>query len=156
VSLLYPQRGEKVALVELANRNARTSFDKKQLAETAARDLLEQVRAKLGLSRLPIRIECYDISNLQGTRAVGAGVAFENAEPAKSRYRRYSIRSVEGQDDFAMMREVLTRRFTRAAAESPDLLPNLILIDGGKGQLNAARAALQDMNVNNIELASIA
>jgi excinuclease ABC subunit C len=154
VGVHWPQRGEKRALVDLAMRNAESSFKEKQLAEAANRDLLEQVRQTLHLPKTPNRIECYDISTLQGERPVGSMVAFDGGEPAKARYRHYAIRSVEGQDDYAMLREVLLRRFTRAVEEQD--FPDLVLIDGGKGQLHVAEAVLKDLGLEDVPAASIA
>ena len=152
--VIHPQRGDKRALIDLAARNARTSFEEKRLAEEAHRDLLEQVREKLKLRALPNRIECFDISTHQGDRSVGSMVVFEGGTPNKKRYRKYNIKQVEGQDDFAMMREVLLRRYTRAIEEGD--LPDLVLIDGGKGQLNVAVAALNDLGIEDLEAVSIA
>ena len=154
VTVLCPQRGEKVALVRLAEQNARRSFEEKQLAEQAQHDLLEQVQEKLNLRRVPRRIECFDISIHQGDKGVGSMVVFENGAPEKSRYRKYRIKHVEGQDDFAMMREVLMRRYTRAIEEND--LPDLVLIDGGKGQLGVAVAVMQDLGIEDLDLVSIA
>ncbi|MBN2310011.1 MAG: excinuclease ABC subunit UvrC [Candidatus Hydrogenedentes bacterium] len=154
VSVHWPQRGEKRALTQLAERNAKSSFDEKRLAEKANADLLERVREALKLSRAPARIECYDISSIQGDKPVGSMVAFEHGLPAKSRYRRFAIKRVEGQDDFAMLREVLLRRLQRAIQE--DDLPDLLLIDGGKGQLNVATALLKDLGIEDLDAAGIA
>ncbi|MBI5094421.1 MAG: excinuclease ABC subunit UvrC [Candidatus Hydrogenedentes bacterium] len=154
VTVLCPQRGEKRALIELATRNAKSSFEEKQLAEKANLDILEQVRAGLLLSKVPNRIECFDISNIQGSKPVASMVVLEGGVPNKARYRRYSIKTVEGQDDFAMMREVLMRRLQRAIAE--DDLPDLLLIDGGKGQLGVATTVLKDLGIEDLEAASIA
>ncbi|MCP4643682.1 MAG: excinuclease ABC subunit UvrC [bacterium] len=154
VNVLCPQRGEKVRLVEMAGRNAKTAFEDKQLADKANADLVAQVKEKLKLRHLPVRIECFDISTIQGTKSVGSMVTFEGGQADKSRYRRFSIKSVEGQDDFGMMREVLLRRYTRAIEE--DDLPDLVLIDGGKGQLNVASAVLADLGIEDLEAVSIA
>ncbi|MGI6461297.1 MAG: excinuclease ABC subunit UvrC [Candidatus Hydrogenedentales bacterium] len=154
VAVLRPQRGEKRALVEMANQNARTSFEEKRLGERANRDLLEQIQRKLGLTRTPYRIECFDISTQQGDKPVGSMAVFEKGQPAKNRYRKYAIKQVEGQDDFAMMREVLLRRYRRAVEEND--LPDLVLIDGGKGQLNVAVTALRDLGLEDLDVASIA
>ena len=154
-TLVYaPVRGDKRALVDMASRNAKSSFQKKQLREEANRDLLEQVAEKLKLTAFPKRIECFDISTTQGDKPVGSMVVFEDGAAAKARYRHYAIRHVEGQDDFAMMREVLLRRYTRAIAEND--LPNLVLIDGGKGQLNVAVTALNDLGIEDLDVAGIA
>jgi excinuclease ABC subunit C len=154
VSVLWPQRGEKRGLLELAARNAKNSFEEKRLAEQANTDLLEQVKDKLNLAQLPKRVECFDIATTQGEKSVGSMVVFEGGQPNKNRYRRFAIKHVEGQDDFAMMREVLLRRYKRAVEEND--LPDLVLIDGGKGQLGVARTVLEDLGVENLDLAGIA
>jgi excinuclease ABC subunit C len=154
VTVHHPVRGEKKALVDLASRNARRSFDEKRLADQAQTDLLAQVQKHLGLRKTPERIECFDISLFQGDKAVGSMVVFEGGQSSKARYRKYSIKTVEGTDDFGMMREVLMRRYTRAIAE--DDLPSMVLIDGGKGQLNVARAVFSDLGIEDLDLASIA
>ena len=154
VALHWPQRGEKRALVAMAERNAKNNFEEKRLAEQANRDLVVQLKEKLRLQKEPRRIECFDISTIQGTQAVGSMVTFEGGVAAKSRYRRFSIKMVEGQDDFAMMREVLMRRFKRAIEESD--LPDLVLIDGGKGQLNVATTVFKDLGIEDLEAVGIA
>ena len=154
VAIRRPQRGEKRALVDLAARNAKNSFREKQLAEKAQVDLLEVAKEKLKLRAMPNRIECFDISTHQGEKTVGSMVVFEGGVANKDRYRRFSIKQVEGQDDFASMREVLMRRYKRAIEEND--LPDLVLIDGGKGQLNVALAALRDLGIEDLEAVSIA
>ncbi len=154
VRVLRPQRGDKAALVDLASRNARQSFEEKRLAESAARDTLELIRDTLRLPRAPRRIECFDISTHQGDKTVGSMAVFEDAAPAPARRRRFIVRTVAGQDDFGALREVLTRRYTRALAE--DDLPDLVLIDGGRGQLAVARAVLDDLGLHGLPCASIA
>lgn len=154
VTVLAPQRGEKRAMLNLAGQNALRSFKEKRLQEKAEKDALAQTMTALHLPRLPRRIECFDISTLQGVRTVASMVVFEEGAPAKHRYRRYSIKNVEGQDDFASMREVLLRRYKRAIEE--DDLPDLVLIDGGKGQLNVAAAALRDLGIEDLPHRSIA
>jgi excinuclease ABC subunit C len=154
VSVHWPQRGEKRALVTMAERNAKNNFEEKRLAEQANRDLVVQLKEKLRLGKDPRRIECFDISTIQGNQAVGSMVTFENGVAAKARYRRFSIKMVEGQDDFAMMREVLLRRFKRAIEESD--LPDLVLIDGGKGQLNVATTVFNDLGIEDLEAVGIA
>lgn len=149
-----PQRGEKRRLVELADHNARHGFEEKKLAEKARADTLQQVQKTLQLPKLPARIECFDISTIQGSRTVASMVVFTEGEADKQRYRRYSIKHVEGQDDFASMREVLLRRYTRAIDE--DDLPDFVLIDGGKGQLNVATAVFKDLGIEDIPHAGIA
>lgn len=149
-----PQRGEQRRLVELAERNAQSSFEEKRLRDEANLDLLQQIREKLHLPRDPQRIECFDIATTQGDRTVGSMVVFTNGEPDKARYRHYAVKTVEGTDDFASMREVLLRRYTRAVRE--DDLPDLVLVDGGKGQLGVAQAVMQDLGIEDLPLAAIA
>jgi excinuclease ABC subunit C len=148
VTVHCPQRGDMRALVEMAARNAKSSFEEKQLAAKANADLLEQVRVALKLEKTPRRIECYDISTIQGEKSVGAMVTFEGGMPNKSRYRRFAIRRVEGQDDFGMLREVLLRRFKKAVEEND--LPDLVVIDGGRGQLNVALAVFEDLGIDDL------
>jgi excinuclease ABC subunit C len=154
VSVHWPQRGEKRALIDLAHRNAKQRFEDKRLADQANTDLLQQVQEKLGLTCLPQRVECFDIANLQGQQSVGSMVVFEGGLAAKNRYRRYRIKAVEGQDDFAMMREVLLRRYKRAIEE--DDLPGLIVVDGGKGQLGVATAVLEDLGIEHLDVVGLA
>ncbi len=154
VVIHWPQRGDKRGMVEMANRNAKSSFEEKQLAQQANTDLLHHIREALKLPRTPNRIECFDISTTQGGAAVGSMVVFEGGEPNKKRYRHYAIRGVEGQDDFAMMREVLLRRYRRAVSEND--LPDLVLVDGGKGQLAVATTVFQDLGIEDLPAASIA
>jgi len=154
VQVHWPQRGDKRALLDLARRNAERSFAEKRLQEKAQEDTLEQLREALHLATRPERIECFDISTIQGAKSVASMVVFTNAQPDKARYRRFSIKSVAGQDDFACMREVLLRRFTRAIEE--DDLPDLVLIDGGKGQLNVASAVFKDLGIEDLPRTGIA
>src|SRR4030095_2508999 len=135
VQFIVPEKGEKLARVKLACDNARERLQREGLTQEGREELLSRLQERFSLSRLPRRIECYDISNIQGLLAVGAGVSFFEAEPDKSAYRRFKIKTVAGANDFAMLYEVLSRRFQRTEWERPDR----IIIDGGKGQLNAAR-----------------
>ena len=147
-----PQRGDKLKLLELSTRNA--AFYRKQvLSERAERstakrvdDRLEMVKTDLHLKELPIHIECFDNSNLQGTNPVAACVVFRNGKPAKSDYRKFNIKTVEGPDDFKSMEEVVYRRYKRLLDEQQSL-PQLIVIDGGKGQLNAAVKSLKKLDI---------
>src|SRR5512133_1167237 len=145
VALLTPQRGAKADLLDVAERNARESFrgwrDRDERREAGLAALMRT----LHLVRLPRWMECYDISTFQGALAVGSGVSFKDGEPDKANYRRYRVKGVTGQDDFAMLHEVITRRLKRGVADGS--LPDLIVIDGGKGQLNAALAAAHDLGV---------
>ncbi len=154
VHVHWPQRGEKTALVDLANRNAEQRFHEKQLSEAADKDTLATMKEALKLPRLPKRIECFDISTIQGTATVASMVVFTDGQPDKARYRRFSMKTVDGQDDFASMREVLLRRYTRAIDE--DDLPDFVLIDGGKGQLGMATAVFKDLGIEDLPHAGIA
>ena len=136
VEVSVPQRGRKRDLVQMASDNAAQSLKEHLLSRKSKERILLRLQEELGLRNLPRRIEAFDISNIQGTDSVASMVSFENNLPDKRNYKRFKIRSVEGQDDFASMAEVIRRRYTKAKEEG--LLPDLILIDGGKGQLNAA------------------
>jgi excinuclease ABC subunit C len=137
VAIARPQRGVKRELVELAGKNAAAALRERDEAASSAEAVLEELRQRLHLMRLPKRIECYDISTIQGRHSVGSGVAFAGARPDKANYRRYRIRDVQGQDDFAMLAEVFSRRF-REEKVAKEGLPDLVVVDGGIGQLNAA------------------
>lgn len=154
VRIAHPRRGEKLRLIELAVDNAEHGLQEQRLKSGAMERTLEALRRTLRLRKLPLRIECFDISNLGSHAIVASQVTFERGMPAKSRYRRYRIKTTEGQDDFASMYEVLTRRFRRGVAESD--LPDLVIIDGGKGQLNVARAVFDDLGVEGVDLVSLA
>ena len=148
VMLLQPQRGEKKRLVEMAAENAAQTAERERSMETMSEDQaeadLEVLMETLELPELPKRIEAYDISNIQGQEAVGSMVVFEGGLPAKSHYRRFKIRVSGRPDDYGMMREVLMRRLAKAASGDKKFLPlpKLILVDGGRGQLNAALEAM--------------
>ncbi len=153
--LFQPQRGEKLRLLEMAMDNARQSFASRRDNEKTREQMLEELRVKLGLRNSPKRMECYDISNLQGSMVVGSQVTFDEGEPQKNLYRRYRIRSFEGQDDFASMYEVLKRRLERAVRENE--YPDLWVIDGGKGQLNVALEVLREFRLlDQIDCVSLA
>src|SRR5512142_1827324 len=145
VRLLTPQRGAKADLLEVAARNAEQSFRSWHEHDERREQALAALTRALHLSRAPRWVECYDISTFQGALAVGSGVSMKDGEPDKANYRRYKVKGVAGQDDFAMLHEVISRRLRRALAEGQ--LPDLIVIDGGKGQLNAAVAAARDLGV---------
>jgi excinuclease ABC subunit C len=143
-----PQKGEKRQLVELSKRNA-TYYRLEKLKNEKIKDpekhtnrILETLKKDLSLSELPIHIECFDNSNIQGTNAVSACVVFKDAKPSKKDYRHFNIKTVVGPDDFASMEEVITRRYSRLLEENQSL-PQLIVIDGGKGQLSSAVSALE-------------
>lgn len=168
VSLKTPRRGEKKKLVELAAQNALLTLEQVRLDRAVRRDdiagALAELARGLGLERPPRRLECYDISNTQGAESVASMVVFEEGKPARDQYRRFKIRTVEGPDDFASMQEVLRRRFTRAVEERDLLntgrlsgrearfhqLPDLVIVDGGKGQLSAARHVMHELGFSRI------
>lgn len=154
VRLARPRRGEKLRLMELALDNAQHGLQEQRLKSGAMERTLAALRETLRLKKLPLRIECFDISNFGSNAIVASQVTFERGMPAKSRYRRYKIKTTAGQDDFASMYEVLSRRLRRGLAE--DDLPDLIVVDGGKGQLNVARAVFDDLGVETVDLVSLA
>ncbi len=157
VSLVCPQRGDKRQLVEMAAQNARQSYAERHDQEKEREKMLLELKERLRLSHYPQRIECYDISNIHGSHAVGSLVTFFNGEPDKNRYRHYRIRTVSaeaGGDDFAMMYEVLKRRFSRGVQEGD--LPDLVVVDGGKGQLGMALSALRELGVREVDVAALA
>ena len=155
VDFLVPQRGDKLRLLEMAMDNARQSFAARRDNENTREKMLEELRTKLHLRNTPKRMECYDISNLQGTMVVASQVTFDEGEPQKQLYRRYRMRTVEGQDDFASMYEVLSRRLKRAVADNE--FPDLWVIDGGKGQLNVAVEVLKEHKLlDQVDVISIA
>jgi excinuclease ABC subunit C len=154
VTIRCPQRGEKLRLVEMASTNAQKSLEARRAAAERGTSALATLAKKLRLPDVPSRIECVDISNIGGTDAVGSLVVFEEGKPNKSRYRRYRIKSVSGADDYAMMEEVLTRRYRRALKEND--LPDLLVVDGGKGQLNVALDVLRRLGVVGLNVAGLA
>jgi excinuclease ABC subunit C len=163
VSVLAPQRGEKRRLIELAEKNARETLQTLKLKwltdDQKVQAGLTELADYLELDRVPQRIECYDISNIQGKDSVGSMVVFAGGRPKTSDYRRFKIKTVAGADDYASMKEVLKRRFRRAAsddASSWGRLPDLIVIDGGKGQLSAAVEALAEVGIDSVPAAGLA
>jgi excinuclease ABC subunit C len=167
VEIRPAQRGEKRRLQELAQQNAELALesDTMQTERTRLRriEALEELRESLNLESLPIRIECFDISNIQEAAPVGSMVVFQDAVPKKAHYRKFGIRRVAGQDDFAMMAEVVSRRFGRmrsVASEDYDegfaAVPNLVVIDGGKGQLSAALTAMQAYDLPRVAVIALA
>jgi excinuclease ABC subunit C len=156
IHIVVPQRGEKRSLIDLAGNNAKQSFDQRfRVMQPAARAVQEALQDALALPELPKRIECFDISHIQGAETVASMVVWEEGRMKKSDYRKFIIRSVDGVDDFASMREVVTRRYKRVEAEKQKM-PDLVLIDGGLGQLHAAAEALEGLQVINQPLAAIA
>jgi excinuclease ABC subunit C len=154
-----PQRGPRRELVELAEQNARHLLEELRLASsdggTRASDPVYELGRELGLQKLPRSMACFDISTAQGTDTVGSCVWFENGRPKRAEYRKFKVKTVEGTDDFASMREVVTRYFQRRIAEEKPL-PDLVVIDGGKGQLSAAHDALEALNLTDRPLISLA
>ena len=153
VELLVPQRGRKARLVQMAQRNAQEALALSLRSSQSREAALSELQEALGLTGLPRRIEAYDISNISGTLAVGSQVVWEDGKSKKSAYRRYKINTVEGPDDFAMMAEVLQRRLQKAQ-EMP--LPDLILLDGGRGQLNAALGVARKLGFDSLQMVSLA
>ena len=154
VTIQVPRRGDKRRLVDMAQGNARQSFADRRSSSAHADRQVAELQRRLRLREPPRRIECLDIATFQGGETVGAIVAFVDAEPWKDGYRRYRIRSIEGTDDFASMAEVLGRRFRRH--DQPGELPNLLVIDGGPGQLAAARAALAEVGLSALPVVGLA
>jgi excinuclease ABC subunit C len=156
VHITVPLRGEKRELIDLAGTNAKQSYDQRfRVLKPNARAIQEAFQDTLGLPELPKRIECFDISHIQGAETVASMVVWEDGMMKKSDYRKFIIKTVVGVDDFASMREVVTRRYKRMAEEKKPM-PSLILIDGGLGQLHAAAQALETIEIINQPLASIA
>lgn len=154
VVVINPKRGDKMRLVEMAQKNAENAY---QVSQTHNGDLartLMTLKETLHLRQIPERIECFDISNIFGKHAVGSMVTFEQGKPNKSRYKRFKIKTVGQIDDYAMMHEVLTRRYKRAVEE--DDLPNLVIVDGGKGQMGVALKIFDELAIDNVDLIALA
>src|SRR5262245_28365771 len=154
VVILVPQRGDKLRLVEMARENAMQTFAERRDAAKQGERMVAELQRRLRLANAPKRIECLDIATFQGTETVGAIVAFDEGEPDKNGYRHYRIRTVEGTDDFAAVGEVLRRRFRDGGERAG--LPDLLVIDGGVGQLTAARAALGEVGLAGLEVVALA
>jgi excinuclease ABC subunit C len=168
VEVRAPERGEKRRLQELAQQNARLALESESFVSETKRarrvEALEELREALNLESLPIRIECFDISNIQGQEIVGSMVVFEDGVAKKAHYRKFQVRGQQGQDDFAAMHEVILRRFSRLSAdpasaewnESFAQPPNLVVIDGGKGQLSAALEAMASLDLPRVAVIALA
>jgi excinuclease ABC subunit C len=167
VEVRAPARGEKRRLAELAAQNAKLALDSETLVSAQKRlrrvAALEELREALNLESLPLRIECFDISNIQGQEIVGSMVVFQDGIAKKAHYRKFGVRGLDGQDDFAAMAEVVSRRFARLDGgtgkeydEGFATAPNLVVIDGGKGQLSAALAAMQAYELPRVAVISLA
>jgi excinuclease ABC subunit C len=152
--IFRPQRGDKLRLLQMAAENAAQSFRERQDADRKRERMSEELQRRLHLRNAPKRIECFDISNIQGRVAVGSMVTFDEGEPDKNRYRRFRIKTVPGADDFRMMYEVLKRRFTRAKAAGD--YPDLLVVDGGKGQLNVALEVLRELEISEVDAVGLA
>jgi len=156
VEIHTPRRGPKKALMTLVEANAQHSFEQRfRVLKPSSQAIQTALQEALGLEKAPDRIECFDISHLQGTDKVASMVVWERGRMKKSDYRKFILRLVEGNDDFASMREVITRRYARLQAESKPR-PGLVLVDGGIGQLHAAAEALEALGITDQPLASIA
>jgi excinuclease ABC subunit C len=153
VTFRIPQRGDKLALLELSAKNAKefhfNSIKQREHTDPDAfrMSVMQELQKALGMPVLPRHMECFDNSNIQGTNPVASCVVFRDAEPSKKDYRRFKIKTVVGANDFASMKEVVNRRYSRMLAEAPDALPQLIVIDGGKGQLEFAWEALAELGI---------
>lgn len=164
VSLVVPRRGRKRELVTMVEKSAGENLEQSRLRflsdEQRMTGAMTDLAAALDLPRLPRRIECFDISNLHGTNPVASMIVFEDGRPAKKEYRRFTIKTVTGSNDFAMMREVIGRRFRHAADGETEgkwaAIPDLVIVDGGKGQLSAAVAGLEDANWADQPIAALA
>jgi excinuclease ABC subunit C len=154
VQIIIPARGEKKELLKMAQENAEKYPLSRVETEEERQKLLESLRQNLSLARIPRRIEAFDISNLMGGNAVGSMACFEDGKPARERYRHFKIQTVSGADDYGMMAEVLLRRYQKAPAE--DRLPDLILLDGGRGQLNVAEKVFKKLHIQGVDRISLA
>jgi excinuclease ABC subunit C len=154
VEIIHPQRGDKVRLIEMAQKNAENAYLVSQTHEDDFTRTLKGLKETLKLKQIPERIECFDISHVFGKQAVGSVVTFEQGKPNKSRYKRFKIKTVGQIDDYAMMYEVLTRRYKRAVEEGD--LPNLIIVDGGKGHLGVALKVFESLAIGNVDVIALA
>ena len=156
IEIAVPQRGDKKSLVDLAGQNARQSYTQRfRVLEPSRKAIQEALADALMLPELPRRIECFDISHIQGAETVASLVVWEDGKMNKSAYRKFKVKTVAGVDDFASMREVVERRYRRLKEEDQPM-PSLVLIDGGLGQLHAAAEALESLGFTSQPLASIA
>ncbi len=145
VSVKIPKRGARLQLLQMVRKNAEIAFKGKQTQEKNLEATLQELKKRLCLSRLPKRIECFDVSNILGTAATGSMVVFQDGQPDKSQYRRFKIRSLSQPDDYGMMYEVLMRRYSKV--NSGDGLPDLIMVDGGKGHLQVVLEVFKDLRM---------
>jgi excinuclease ABC subunit C len=154
VKIICPRRGEKHKLLEMATMNAKNAFKINQKPGGDIESILASLKKNLGLSNIPKKMECFDISNIAGKQAVGSMVTFENGLAVKSKYKRYKVKTVSQSDDYAMMYEVMTRRYTRAFKEGD--FPDLTVVDGGKGQLSIARRVFDELGVDRVDVIALA
>ena len=154
VKVICPKRGEKHKLLEMATMNAENAFKIRQKSGGEIESILASLKKQLCLTNTPKRMECFDISNIAGKQAVGSMVTFENGLSVKNKYKRYKIKTVSQSDDYAMMYEVMTRRYTRAFKE--DDFPDLTVVDGGKGQLGIARRVFDELGVDRVDVIALA
>ena len=154
VAVVRPQRGEKRRLVDMAEANARNAYIARKSTAERQEAMAESLRDTLRLARPAKRIECFDVSNIHGLLAVGAMVTFQDGKPDKSRYRRFRIKTVTQADDFAMMYEVLSRRYRRVTGEED--LPDLAIIDGGKGQVGVAERVFRELGIDTVDVVGLA
>ena len=154
VRIFVPVKGDKKHLLKMACENAEQFLLAKDKLDKDEQKLLDSLKEKLHLRKFPRRIEAFDISNLQGGNAVGSMVFFEDGKPNKERYRHFRVKTVEGVDDYGMMYEVLLRRYQKAVEEND--LPDLVLLDGGRGQLNVAKEVFKELKTKDVDLISLA
>ncbi len=154
VKLMVPKRGDRRHLVRMATENAERAHRSKTELESDPEHILRELEQKLRLAHFPRRIEAFDISDIKGEFAVGSMVVFEGGEPLKSHYRHFRIKSLSGADDYGMMYEILTRRYQRAVKEGG--LPDLLMVDGGKGQMNVALGVLKELGIEGIDVIGLA
>jgi excinuclease ABC subunit C len=154
VNVENPQRGEKLKLIKLAHENLITHLSKDKSETESFENALEELQDKLHLKNIPVTMECFDISNISGKNAVGSMVRFENGKPDKSFYKKFKIQELDTPDDFAMMHQVLSRRFSKSTDGWEH--PHLLVVDGGKGQLSQAIKIVNDLSLKNIDIIGIA
>jgi excinuclease ABC subunit C len=153
IEFRIPQRGDKLSLLELSARNAKEMRMNAMLQrehtdpDNYKKMVMESLQKQLGMAELPTHIECFDNSNIQGTNPVSACVVFKDGVPSKKDYRHFKVKTVVGANDYATMKEAVNRRYSRMLAEDPDDLPQLVVIDGGKGQLAFAYEALAELGL---------
>lgn len=154
IKVVCPKQGEKHKLLEMATKNAENAFKVRLRTGDDVESVMVSLKKHLGLTNIPKKMECFDISNIRGKQAVGSLVTFEDGKPVKSKYKRYKVKTVLQSDDYAMMYEVLMRRYSRAFRE--DDFPDLTVIDGGKGQLGIARRVFDELGVDGVDVIALA